>query len=258
VVEFRDIEVLMTGGRGGKGTTLFKVEPKGTTNQPCSFDFVAVFDDDPGDGLRSQDDAWLYDYEYDAIGGMGFRLDTNDGSQHLERQNDDRFVRIDFSVNNDDWECKYPTEYNPEGAAGFCTKEKGVDMRLEHWAQDPDFCLVEEGKSKPMVFVVMFEAEPGYKFDNSSKNGKQSGNGSLTLWLNYGCISPNLLQGDADPEGMATVTNLGNGVWRIEGTQACLHTWLGNKLKDSDSPNEPATLLNMPFGLTIRDVETLR
>ena len=27
VVEFRDIEVLMTGGRGGKGATLFKVEP---------------------------------------------------------------------------------------------------------------------------------------------------------------------------------------------------------------------------------------
>jgi len=48
VVEFRDIQVKMSGGRGGKGTTLFKVQEKTTGNQQTETCNYVFFDIPPG------------------------------------------------------------------------------------------------------------------------------------------------------------------------------------------------------------------
>ena len=47
------------------------------------------------------------------------------------------------------------------------------------------------------------------------------------------------------------------GIWYIEGYRACLHTYQGVKLEVPDAGEADGyrtTYLDMPFGLTIRDV----
>jgi len=73
--------------------------------------------------------------------------------------------------------------------------------------------------------------------------------------LNYGCVGPRLDDDDAQPLGAAgKVTKTGDHSWTIEGFTACLHTNLGNILKDGSGN---VVYLNMPFFITITDVSSL-
>ena len=262
-----DIEVKMSRGRGGKGTTLFKVQSKDTNPSECNFNFEATFDDvvnGNADGIRSDDS--LY---YDAIGGKGFRLDTN-GSIKLERRNDTRFIMIDFSnALQGSADCDVSDPNNAAGAAGFCNELQGVDLRLEHQIQDLEttgLCTIEWDPTQDpaedpdkLAVRLSFEAEAGGLLRNPSKNGRDDG-GVVALSLNYGCLAPRLEQSVMKDEYLAEVTREGPGTWRIVGEYACLHTNLGHMLRAE--PGEDGSLgapiyLYMPFGLTIVDVETL-
>lgn len=242
----------------------------------CMLDFYATFDDlfdedgQPVDGVRSDGRG-----TYDAFGGRGFRLDTN-GSQKLERIGDERHVQIDFSVDAVHG-CKSggpQDDYTAEHAAGFCGPPggmKGVDIRIEHEVQDLDdenpggLCAMQPGERRDLAFRVVFEAESSGALKPVPRNGRIDEDGTPALVLNYGCIGLNLLQQDEDLPGRAEVTRseLTNpdgtpiNVWRIKGHRACLHTHLGQKLEepDPDRPGEMVrVLLEMPFGLTIEDV----
>lgn len=240
-----------TRGRGGKGTTLFKVQLKGVNPSACNFNFEAIFDDLPEDAITSDGLGF-----YNAIGGYGFRLDTN-GSQKMERQNDTRFIRINFSnAMPDDLECDLSDVNNVAGAAGFCNELQGVDMRIEHQIQDLEnigLCSLEPGASRHLAIRLGFEAEPGALLQNPFKNGKQNGSETPALSLNYGCLAPNLEQGDLDElQNWPLVSRLDEMTWRIEGNRACMHTHLGHKLVDSDGHT---IYVNVPFGLTIEIVD---
>lgn len=234
-----------TRGRGGKGTTLFKVQSETVSPSECNYEFEAVFDDLDEDGVTSDGNP------YDAIGGTGFRLDTN-GSQKLETDNDTRFVFIDFSnAMPDSSDCMLGDPLNAAGAAGFCDKFKGVNLRIEHQIQDLDssgLCTMDPGTSQRLAVRVVFESGSEGLLKNIFKNGKVSGKGPTALRLNYGCLDENLLQGDIDlPENWPLVSRMNDNTWRIEATRACLHTLHGQKLED-ESGN--TIYLNMPFGLT--------
>jgi len=261
--DVHDIEVRSTtGGRGGKGTT-FKVQSKDTNPSECNFNFEATFDDFDTDGVKS--DGYPFDKPiYAAIGGKGFRLDTN-GSGKLGRRNDTRFIRIDFSdAMPDGLSCLEPNdldaEYNVGGAAGFCDKLQGVDLRLEHQIQDLEttgLCTTQEGTPESLAVRLSFEGEVGGLLRNPSKNGRDDG-GAVALSLNYGCLAPNLEQSVMRGDYRAKVTRVDSWTWRIEGEYACLHTYRGYMLREEPceygSPGEPIYLY-MPFGLTIVDVE---
>jgi len=256
-----DIQVLYRS-RKGKGTTLFKVLSNDST-QPseCMLDFDAEFDDLEEDGVYSDG----IDVPYYAFGGTGLRLDTN-GSMKLERSNDTRFVTIDFSKTTDDsgnvLDCSRNDAHSPFGAAGFCTEQKGVDMRFEHQVQvleENGLCLqgLGEVNARRISMGFLFLQSPGGLLANEFKNGKQNGDGSTALKLNYGCQGPNLLQDDlrigqnGQNDYRAVVTRVDDYSWRIEGEWACLATNLGHKLEDAAGNT---IYLRMPFGLTIVDV----
>ena len=236
-----DIAVSLSSGRGGKGTTLFKVESKPDNGAPCNLEFEASFDNLTEDGLSSDGLG-----SYTAGGGEGFRLDTN-GSIKIERQNDTRFVNIDFLAAGD---CDPTDVHNPTGAAGFCSKEQGVDLRIEHQVQERyGLCNLEPGESVDQAVYAQFEAEAGGKLENVSKNGRTESGAGVPLTLNYGCL---WFKVDPDVRAFpAVVTRLDHYTWRIEGDYACLHTNLGQYMTD-ESGN--IVYLYMPFGLTIVDV----
>lgn len=219
----------------------------------CSFDFEASFDDLGGDALRSDEKG-----SYPAIGGQGFRLDTN-GSQKSERTIDDRRVWIDFSV-DPNVDCDTPDANDPSVAAGFCTELKGIDLRFEHQVQElPGLCSLGPDQSMLMALRVAFLSDPGGTLRPIFKNGRDSSEEQITLNLTYGCLHPNLEQGDIDPDGRAEVTRVGDAnVWRIEATRACLHTNLGQKLQDvnPDTGELETVYLQLPFGLTIVAVDS--
>jgi hypothetical protein len=216
----------------------------------CNFNFKATFDDLAEDGI------WSDGNSYDAIGGKGFRLDTN-GSIKLERQNDTRFIRIDFSkATPDGSDCDSLDSIKAADAAGFCDELQGVDLRLEHQIQDLEttgLCTMKKGDPPKLLAVRLgFEAEAGGLLQNPFKNGKQNGSGSVALNLSYGCLAPNLEQNVLDLDYRAEVTRTGPKSWTIEGIRACLHTNLGHMLRGS---NGKPIYLTMPFGLTIVDVD---
>ena len=200
----------------------------------CNLEFDAVFRDAGNNGLESDTQG-----SYVAAGGTGFRLDTN-GSIKLERKNDTRFVLVNFAAAgvcaNDNFD-----------PAGFCEKDKGIDLRFEHQVQSPDMCPLILGTvdSMPMVIRVGFEADSGHTLLNG---GSSPGSGATTLSLNYGCVGPNLDPDHAQDPGV--VTRLDAHTWTIEGTKACLHTNLGSILKDGNN----VVYLDMPFLITITDV----
>jgi hypothetical protein len=221
-------------------------------------DFDATFDDlsdeDSGDwvdGVRSDGNGPYY-----AFGGTGLRLDTN-GSMKLEANNDPRFITIDFSRAVT---CDLNDPNNAAGAAGFCMAEKGSDMRFEHQVQvlqDNGLCLLGSGDSMRVSMGFTFLQSPGGSLTNEFKNGRQNGDGSTALKLNYGCQGSNLLQSDlriganGGNDYRAVVTRIDEFSWRIEGEWACLHTHLGHKLENAEGNT---VYLQMPFGLTIVDV----
>ena len=239
-------------GRGGKGTTLFKVQSGSVSPSECNYNFEAKFDDLDMDGVTSDRGDWSDDGVYDAIGGKGFRLDTN-GSQKLERQNDTRFVFIDFSDAIPNSDCDFGSIHNPAGAAGFCAEYKGVDLRIEHTVQDLEtygLCTMAPGESRRLAMKLGFKAGEGALIqDTFDRNGKETGNGDISLWLSYGCLGYNLLQQDIDLlRNWPLVTRIDDTTWRIKATRACMHTTHGNMLVDDA---EDILYLDMPFGLTI-------
>lgn len=244
-------------GRGGKGTTLFKVQAGSVSPSECNYNFEAEFDDLPEDGVTSDEGVTSVDGIYDAIGGKGFRLDTN-GSQKLESRNDSRFVRISFSTAMpDNSDCLEGDIYNAAGAAGFCNELKGVDLRVEHQIQDLEtigLCTMEPGDPPSRLALRLgFQSESGALLQDTFKNGKQSGSGTPALSLSYGCLAPNLLQEDIDDlENWPLVYRIDELTWRIEATRACMHTTHGHKLEDTAGNT---IYLEMPFGLTITIVE---
>lgn len=241
-----------TRGRGGKGTTLFKVQAGSVSPSECNYDFDAEFDDLDVDAVTSDMGVWSEDGVYDAIGGTGFRLDTN-GSQKLEGQNDTRFVRIDFTnAMPDGSDCVLTDVHNAAGAAGFCNEFQGINLRLEHQIQDLEttgLCTMEPGDSRRLAVRLGFQSEPEALMQDEFKNGKQTGNGTPALSLSYGCLAPNLLQGDIDDlENWPLVSRIDDVTWRIEATRACMHTTHGHKLETEAGET---VYLYMPFGLTI-------
>jgi hypothetical protein len=212
--------------------------PKPGGGNDCNLEFDAVFRDGvtPKDGLVSDGQG-----SYVANGGTGFRLDTN-GSIKLEKRNDTRFVWVDFSAAN---VCDDNNNFAP---AGFCKSLKGIDLRFEHQVQDPDMCPLVIDESTDMVIRVGFEAEPGRTLLNGDSD---SGSGVTAFSLSYGCVGPRLDPLDAYDPGVVTKT--GEHSWTIEGFTACLHTNLGNILKDS---NGEVVYLDMPFLISITDVNS--
>lgn len=203
----------------------------------CSLDFEAVFRSAASDGLVGDGQG-----SYVAMGGTGFRLDTN-GSIKLERKNDTRFVYVDFSAAG---VCA--DENDNFAPAGFCAKLKGIDLRFEHQVQSPDMCPLILGPADPMDMVIRvgFEADSTHTLLNG---GSSPGSGATTLSLNYGCVGPNLDLTYAQFPGL--VTRVDAHTWTIEGSKACLHTNLGNILKDGSNN---VVYLDMPFLITITDV----
>jgi hypothetical protein len=253
-----DIEVELYG-RKGKGTTLFSVEAKDST-QPndCMFDFEGYFADAQGDGVYSDGLG-----PYVAGGGTGMRLDTN-GSQKLERKNDTRFLTIDFSRSGYcSPEGVLPTDpSNPAGAAGFCLEEKGVDMRIEHQVQEPQgLCSIApyNATSQPGDYSMLqsmgiqFEGGPVAtplleEFILNGGGGSTEPNG---IKLNYGCQGPRIDPDDYDLENRVLITRMDEYTWLFEGDSPCLTTQLGNIMRDQ--AGSPVTLY-MPFALCIVDV----
>jgi len=251
-----DIEVWYSARRKGKGTTLFKVQAKGDT-QPndCMYDFEAFFADAETDGLQSDGGG-----SYVAFGGAGMRLDTN-GSMKLERKNDTRFVWIDFEANG---ECDSTNAQNFAGATGFCSEEKGVDMRIEHQVQEPQgLCSIEpyDPSLSPDAYSMLQTMKIGFLGGPDSTpllqeldlNGNDGSTESDSFILNYGCqglrIDPLISQDHAADRVL--ITRMDEHTWLFEGEWACLTSQLGNiMVNDLDEPIR----LNMPFALCIVDV----
>ena len=248
-------------GRGGKGTTLFKVQSEAVNPSECNFNFEAEFDDLQDDGVTSDEGVTSLDGIYDAGGGKGFRLDTN-GSQKLESRNDSRFVRINFSnAMPDNSSCDEEDINNAAGAAGFCDQFKGIDLRIEHQIQDLEeygLCTMKVGDERRLAMRLGFQSEDGALLQDVFKNGKQSGSGTPALSLSYGCLAPNLLQADIDDlKNWPLVSRIDDVTWRIKATRACMHTTHGHKLESVDDDGNVETIyLEMPFGLTIKIVES--
>jgi len=251
---------IVVRSRGGKGTTLFKVQAKGDSGggNDCNLEFEAILDGLPGDGVFPDEEG---DGSYVAIGGPGFRLDTN-GSMKLERNNDTRFVYIDFltaevCANADDSISSNDT-FEP---TGFCHEWKGIDLRIEHEKQNFDgLCSIEPGGSKPATIFIKFLSGPDITegtLTNEFKNGKDNSRGPIELQLNYGCEHLRTNPDDFNPDNQATIhrlTDFGGSSWYIEGQRACLTTNLGHTWVDG---NGAAIWLEMPFGITIVDVNKL-
>ena len=257
-----DILVDYGAGRKGKGTTLFSVQSKDST-QPndCMFDFEGYFADGANDGVYSDGLG-----PYVAGGGKGMRLDTN-GSQKLERRNDTRFLTIDFSRSG---YCSpdgdLPTDpSNPAGAAGFCLEEKGVDMRIEHQVQEPqglcsivpyNAALPPNDYSMLQSVGIQFEGGPVAtplleEFILNGGGGSTEPNG---IKLNYGCQGPRIDEADYDLANRVLITRMDEYTWLFEGDSPCLTTQLGNIMRyvDGEQAGEPVTL-DMPFALCIVD-----
>lgn len=214
------------------GQALAKGKPGGGGGNACDWEFDADFRDESGDGLVSDTLG-----SYVAFGGTGFRLDTN-GSQKLERKNDTRFIFVDFSVAG-------VCEDGNFAPAGFCQALKGVDLRFEHQAEDPDMCPLQPGESMPMSIRLSFNADAGHTLLNPALNGS----GTTALSLGYGCTHPNL--DPSDKADLGLLTRLDEYTWTIEGFSACLFTWGGSKLVDEYGNT---VYLDMPFEITIVDV----
>lgn len=242
-----DIEVieLSAGGRKGKGTTLFSVQSKsnddnGALGNECAIEFEALFDFDvddmAGDGVSND---LLGNYVAGTGSGPGFRLDTN-GSIKLERNNDTRFINIDFNVAGVcDENGDFPT-------AAFCTLMKGVDLRFDRDIEPLNLCELDDNQTGLVSLKFTFEAEPGNTLRNTFRG--RDNKDPTTLHLRYGCWPG---AGDSAGYHPAEVTRLDEFTWYIEGKTACLHTNLGNSYLDSKGE---LGLLNMPFGLTITDI----
>lgn len=259
---WHDVRVMSSSrGRGGKGTTLFKVQSEAVSPSECNYNFEAEFDDLTEDGVSSDKAVTSVDGIYNAGGGKGFRLDTN-GSQKLESRNDSRFVRINFSnAMPDNSSCDEEDINNAAGAAGFCDQFKGIDLRIEHQIQDLEeygLCTMKVGDKRRLAMRLGFQSEDGALLQDVFKNGKQSGSGTPALSLSYGCLAPNLLQADIDDlKNWPLVSRIDDITWRIEATRACMHTTHGHKLESVDDDGNVETIyLEMPFGLTIKIVES--
>lgn len=245
-----EVEVSLGKGRKGKGTTFFFTVKSNQATTQCSFEFEAEFRDAVDDGIRTdfpEDDP----KSYVAIGGEGFRLDTN-GSQKLERKNDTRWVRIDFSA---DAACD--PALNPGAvAAGFCSELKGVDLRIEHQVQEPlSLCSLDwqdpDESSMPRTVVISFLSDPdGLDGDPDGLmiDPNQNGTGPQSLKLSYGCQAQFLDASYFDEGLQARVTRTSENTWTIEGWEACLVTQLSYPLQE---PGVIPTIVNMPFKLTI-------
>lgn len=244
-----EVEVSAGKGRKGKGTTFFFTVKSNQATTQCSFEFEAEFRDAAGDGIKT--DFPLDDPKsYVAIGGEGFRLDTN-GSQKLERKNDTRWVEVDFSAH-----AACDPILNPGAvAAGFCSELKGVNLRIEHQVQVlPGLCSLDwQGPDNSMLqtVVINFQNDPdGLDGDPSGLmiDPDQNGPGPQPLKLSYGCQAQFLDDSYFDPELQALVTRIDEYTWTIEGGQACLVTQLSYPLQE---PGVVPTIVNMPFKLTI-------
>jgi hypothetical protein len=66
------------------------------------------------------------------------------------------------------------------------------------------------------------------------------------------------LQADIDDlKNWPLVSRIDDVTWRIEATRACMHTTHGHKLESVDDDGNVETIyLEMPFGLTIKIVES--
>jgi hypothetical protein len=196
---------------------------EGTGSEPaCQIDFDAVFDDLGLDGVRSDGKG-----AYSAFtgSGPGFRLDTN-GSQKLERKNDDRKVTIDFS--------SQPCSGGWFENVGFCEELKGIDMRFDLTTGGLDLCsLPAGGESGSVTLHLGFLAA-----DNSSRV------------LSYGCLA-----GEGGPvignSAEAAVARIDGTTWYITGQSACLRDGgIFGSIVDGTDDNP----LSVPFGLTITAV----
>jgi hypothetical protein len=281
-----DIEVKV-GRRKGKGTTFRVDKAADVSPSECNFDFDAEFCDtrldaegnctaceyiDPSDssscitetqcdalgnscertqrtGLRS-DGKTATDGPYPAIGGMGFRLDTN-GSMKLETDRDERKIVVDFDAHSLCPTINDPDPDHPATAAGFCINMKGSDMRIEHQVQDPyGLCVLQPGESVDQGFVVSFQADDGGTLIDPNRNGK----GPEPLRLNYGCRG-NQTGSDYYERGWeATVTRHSKWEWSIVGWTACLETQLG-KIWGVDSTGDLPIEIHMPFRIDITRVD---
>jgi len=196
-------------------------------------------------GLRS-DGKTAEHGPYPAIGGMGFRLDTN-GSMKLETDRDERKIVVDFDAHS---LCPTSDPYHPATAAGFCINMKGSDMRIEHQVQDPyGLCVLQPGESVPQGFVVSFLGDDGGTLIDPNRKG----NGPEPLRLNYGCRGNQTGSDYYEPDWEATATRHSQCEWSIVGTTACLETQLG-EIWGVDSTGQPMEIL-MPFRIDIRRVD---
>ena len=252
---YYDIEVQLSGSRKGKGTTLFSVQSKsnddnGALGNECAIEFEAAFVDregeegEEGDGVSSDGGG---NYVAGTGSGPGFRLDTN-GSIKLERNNDTRFITIDFNV------AGVCDEYGDFPTAAFCTEKKGVDLRFDRDIEPLNLCELDYNQTGFVSLKFTFEAEPGNTLRNTFRG--RDNKDPTTLHLRYGCW-PDAQPDDLDRYHPAEVTRLDEFTWYIEGEMACLHTNLGNSylvLVPDSSDELELGLLTMPFGLTITDI----
>jgi len=275
-----DIEVKI-GGRKGKGTTFRVDKAADVSPSECNFDFDAELcdtrvdkdgnctqckyldlsgnciteqncDDLGTDCDRTQQTGLRSDTEgpYPAIGGMGFRLDTN-GSMKLETVRDERKIVVDFDAHSLCPTVNDPDPDHPFTAAGFCLDMKGSDMRIEHQVQDPyGLCVLQPGESVSQGFVVNFQADDGGTLIDPNRNGK----GPEPLRLNYGCRGNQTGSDYYEPDWEATVTRHSEWKWSIVGWTACLETQLG-KIWGVDSTGDLPIEIHMPFRIDITRVD---
>lgn len=259
-----DVEVELFG-RKGKGTTMFRVESSanGVAKGDCNLNFVAMFDDLTSDGLRG--DGVLNDdglVTYPALGGWGFRLDTN-GSQKLEGGRGERQVILDFDAHDPDADCDSEDPRNPAVATGFCAAYKGIDLRIEHQVQErPGLCYIpwdddSDPDNDPFIdqaVLVTFMGDDGGALFNPERKRVEP----ATLILDYGCRQFQVDPVHYRPEWRARVTRHSEWEWSIEGTTACLHTQsqpavLWDEYDETEGDYVPVEI-NMPFRIWITDV----
>ncbi len=246
-LEDYDIEVVTSGGRRGKGHTLFRVvAPGGGGNggNQCDLQFSATFMPEPTyDALRSDGGG-----DYAAIGGTGFSLTTNGGA------NSARKVIVDFKNTDNVNNCTDPGDGEP---AGFCTELKDIVMRIERQVQqiDQDLCELDplpDSNGNPDSFLrtvqVNFESGP---YDHTARDPDRKGNPNRpeALKLSYGCQADLVEPSPShylNPSYRAVVSRLDADTWLITGETACLMTQTGWVLLDENG--EPVWFY-MPFAV---------
>jgi len=242
IISGYDIEVQRSGGRGGKGTDLFRVQSQtGGGHSTLSAEFCLTMNDmDPGLGSDGKGEYCHSKKDRIIAGtgaGAGFRFDTN-----ISRQPPRRTVSVKFPPTPDKL-------YDDSGnfLTDLLSTGYEIDLRFNKTHGGLDLGTLNENNSVGYVPIdVWLVSSDGFDSLAMAYGGE-----NINPLADHGYLKGNLCVHNYTED--AKVTWISDEVWTVEtnptDADACLWD------KNSDLRIQEGTVVNMPFKFTITIID---